>query len=151
MNAMNGSSALINVLLQLKVLSADVHDRLHDQEHCWEAAEYHKLEHKWDKANREVWDDLHHRFLRRIYDLGGSPDGVTTDVTVAYRNAISNFQKLRALCQQAYAVAETANDQVTMHMLMKVEAKAEKWLTYFEAKQGQVSEIDLSDFMSEQM
>src|SRR5208282_5368911 len=72
-----GNPEIIAGLIKLKELTNEVHDRLHDQEHLWEALEFPKLEKKWDKGNREMWDDLHHPFLRRALQLGGRPSGVT--------------------------------------------------------------------------
>src|SRR5271157_3616761 len=131
---MTGSPEVIASLLRLKDLTNEVHDRLHDQEHLWEALEYHKLEKTWDKANRDVWDDLHHRFLRRAYDLGARPDGVSDDVAAAYSRALQGFQSIHTECQQLYELVEVDRDYVTTKMLMKVQKEIEEWINYFEAK-----------------
>src|SRR5208337_5227564 len=89
---MTDSPEIIAGLLKLKDLTNEVHDRLHDQEHLWEACEYPKLEHKWDKANRDIWDDIHHKFLRRIFALGGRPNGVKEDPATASPRASQGFE-----------------------------------------------------------
>lgn len=142
---------LVSSLLNLKDLTSQVHEALHDQEHYWESAEYHKLEKVWDKANREVWDKIHHKVLRRLYDLDGKPEGVADDIADAYKNAISSYQKIHDACQSLYDQAEQANDYVTLRMLMKIQTLVEEWIDYFNAKQDQAYELDRSDFMSEQM
>ena len=153
---MNGSPKVIASLLKLKDLTNEIHDRLHDQEHLWEALEYRKLEKVFDKANRDVWDDLHHRFLRRAYDLGGRPEGVSDDVATAYSRALDGFNRIHEECQQLYELVEADRDYVTTKMLMKVQKEVEEWINYFEAKLAQVRALkdeDGSDrsFMAEQL
>lgn len=148
---MTGSQTVIDGLLRLKQLANDVHDRLHDQEHLWEAIEYPKLEKVWDEANREVWDSIHHKFLRRLYDLGGRPPGVTDDPVMAYSRALKEFNDLHEECQRLYSVVEEDDDYVTQKILMKTQKTIEDWIGYFEAKLYQVRTLDRSDFMAEQM
>lgn len=145
------SQELLEGLLRLKNLANDVHDRLHDQEHLWESIEYPKLEKVWDEANREVWDCIHHKFLRRLYDLGGRPPGVTDDPVMAYSRALEEFNNLHAECQELYAIVEEEYDHVTEKMLQKIQKKIEGWIGYLEAKLAQARILDRSDFMAEQM
>lgn len=148
---MIGSPKVVAALLSLKELSSQVRIRLHDQEHLWEAMEYHRLEKVFDQANRDVWDEIHHRFLRRAYDLGGRPDGVSEDPATAYSSALKEFNALHEACQGLYELVEADGDYVTEKMLMKVQKEVEAWINYFEAKLTQVRSLGSKPFMSEQM
>lgn len=149
---MTGSPEVIEMLLRLTRLSAEVHNALHDQEHAWEAAEYPKLEKVWDEANREVWDKVHHRFLKRLYDLGSSPSNVTREnVAQAYSRALEGFNSLHAECQRLYDLVEEDDDYVTEKLAMKVQKILESWINYFEAKLAQARTLDRSDFLAEQL
>jgi len=149
---MKNSEQVIAGLMKLKDLTNEVHDRLHDQEHLWEACEYPKLEHKWDKANRDIWDGVHHKFLRRIFALGGRPNGVTEDPATAYTRAIQGFEAIHQECAKLYKVAETEpSDYVTVKLLMSVQKDVEKWLAYLKAKRAQVLAFKPEGFLPEQM
>lgn len=148
---MASSDDVIQLLLKLKDLTNDIHDRLHDQEHFWESLEYEKLEDVWDEANREVWDKLHHKFLRRIYELGGQPDGVTPDITTAYVNAMSGFQQIHDLCGKLCDAAHQSEDYVTKLLVMKSMKFVESWMAYIQAKQAQVKDLGAENFMTEQI
>ncbi len=149
---MKNSESVIAGLLRLKDLTNEVHDRLHDQEHLWEAIEYPRLEKKWDKANRELWDDIHHKFLRRAFALGGRPNGVTEDPATAYTRAIQGYQAIHQECAKLYEIAEKSpSDYVTIKLLMGVQKDVEEWLAYFEAKRAQVLALKPEGFLPEQM
>ena len=148
---MKTSPKVIESLLRLKNLTNEIYDQLHDQEHCWELLEYPKLEKLWDKANRDVWDDLHHKFLKRIFALGGTIEGVSSDVKSAYLAALTNFNAIHEECQKLYDLVEEDDDYVTTKLLMKAQKLVEEWINYFEAKLAQLETIDRSDFMTEQM
>lgn len=148
---MKSSPEIIAALTRLKEMSALFCGALHDQEHLWEHAEYPKLEKVWDEANREVWECLHHKFLKRIYDLGGEPAGVTLDIVQAYKKALEGFSDLHAECQKVYELVEDDDDYVTEKLLMKTQAKIECWINYFEAKLAQVAVVKVPEFMAEQM
>lgn len=148
---MTGSPKIVEALLALKELSSTVRGHLHDQEHLWEAMEYHKLEKVFDQANREVWDDIHHRLLKRAYDLGGRPEGVSEDPAGAYSAALQDFTALHEACQELYELVEDDGDYVTEKMLMKIQKEVEAWINYFEAKLAQVRNLGPKPFLSEQM
>lgn len=148
---MNGSPEVIAGLSRIKALTSEVHEALHDQEHLWEGLEYPKLEKVWDEANREVWDDLHHKFLKRLIALGGRTANMTENVAESYSRAIKLFSSLHDECQRLYMIVEEDDDYVTQKLLMKVQKKIESWITYLEAKLAQVPKPDPTDFMMEQM
>ena len=147
---MTDSPEIIAGLLKLRDLTNEVHDRLHDQEHLWEAVEFPKLEKVWDEANRDIWDRMHHRFLRRLLALGGRPPGVTEDPVTAYIRALHGLNTIHQECRSLYEVVDKADDYVTLEMLMKVQKEVESWIRYFAAKLGQARSMK-SAFMPEQM
>ena len=128
------------------------HEQLHDQEHLWEAEKYGKLEDWWDEANRDMWD-LHHKFLKRIYKLGGQPPDVTDNELDAYKRALNGFKALHSECQRLYELTEAEDydeDYVTQKMLMKVQKELESWIAETEARIKQVKRLG-DTFMGEQM
>lgn len=127
-------------LLALKDLLAEFHEALHDQEHCWEDAEYPKLERWWDEANRDIWC-LHHKVLKRAFDCGGRPQTCTDDEEKAYAAALAGFQRAHRQCQVVYEASEKENDYVTSMIAAKVQKKLESWIADTVAKLKQVRRL----------
>lgn len=148
---MNGSPKVIESLARITEMTARLTDKVHDQEHYWEHLEYPKLESVFDEMNRKLWDKIHHRLLKRLFDLGGTPEDVTDDPAKAYRAALQGFSAVHEECQKLYDLVDEDDDYVTIKMLSKVQACVESWINYLEAKIAQVERIGTSEFLGEQL
>lgn len=146
---MTGSPEVITGLLAALAASKEAFDSLHNQEHKWEVDGYGKLEGWFDDANRTVWG-LHHRLLKRLFKLGGAPEGVTSDPKEAFTKALIAFQGLHDVCQAIYAAAEADNDYVTTDKLAEVQACIESCMVKCEKKLRQIETLG-TEFLAEQM
>src|SRR5208282_1458492 len=146
--------ALKSGLAAALVKTKDAFDALHNQEHSWECDGFGKLEKWWDEANRDVWK-IHHRLLKRLYKLGGKPEGVTADPVEAFSAALRIFQGLHVTCQQLYEAAESDDDYVTSLKLAEIQTEIEDWLVSAEKHLNQLATLKpdapTSPFMAEQM
>lgn len=147
---MTGNPKVIEGLLTVMGMMERTYESLHNQEHCWENLEYPGLEEWFDEANRDLWK-LHHKVIKRIFALGGQPEGVTEDETEAFSKALQAFQALHEQCQAIYEAAEADDDYVTIKALQKIQKCLEGWINAAEAKLGQVGRLGSENFMTEQM
>ena len=145
-------ASLVVGLLGLKTQMESIVVRLHDQEHCWEYAQYPKLESVWDEANRDVWNKMHHCILKRALKLGATLPATTTEPISAYQAAISDFNSIHEACQALYDIADRDDDYVTIALLAKVQRKVESWIAYLEGKLAQVTRAEQpgGEFLAEQ-
>ena len=141
--------AVIDALLKVKGLLVEAYEPIHSQEHLWEVLEYPGLEKWFDKLNRDLWC-LHHRILKRVFKLGGRPDGVTDDESAAFNKALSLLQGIHAACQEVYDVAEEADDYVTEGKLEDIQGDVEAWIVSARAKLAQIERLK-EGFMEEQL
>ena len=152
---MTGSPEVIAGLLRALYAANAAFEPLHNQEHLWETDGYPELEKWFDKANRAVWRDVHHRLLKRLYKLGGMPPGVTRDPVEAFSKALTLWQDIHKACQDIYAVAEADGDYVTTDKLAEIQAVIEGWIVSAERKLRQLKTLDpkapTTPFMTEQM
>ncbi len=150
---MTGSPEVLKTLTAALVTAGEAFDALHNQEHLWEHEGFGSLEDWFDEANRDVWC-IHHKLLKRVYKLGGWPEGVTDDPEEAFRNALKAFADLHDACKAVQDAADEADDSVTDDKLVKLLAKIESWIVAAEEQLKKIARLKpdapATPFMAEQ-
>lgn len=127
---------------------------LHDQEHYWEIEGFDKLEDFFDDVNRELWC-LNHKLLKRIYALGGKPEGVVEGAQESIVKAAGLLEAAHKACQEVYEAVETAGDYVTEDKLEGVQKCLEHCMVKADKRVKQINRLKPADpqtpWLSEQL
>lgn len=127
---------------------------MHDQEHKWELEGFDKLEDWFDDVNRELWC-LNHKLLKRIYALGGTPDGVLDDAQESVVKAAGLLEAAHKACQEAYAAVDKADDYVTEDKLAGIQKCLEHCMVRADKRIAQIRRLKPSEpqtpWLSEQL
>lgn len=151
---MEGDPKVIAGLVKAREAILEAFCWLHDQEHKWEVEGFDKLEDWFDDANRDLWD-LHHKLLKRIYALGGTPEGVVDDAQESLVKAATLLEAAHKACQEVYEAVDEADDYVTEEKLASVQKVIEGWLVSADKRIKQIRRLKPSDpqtpWLSEQL